>query len=349
MADQRDGGIAWTEQTWNPIRGCTRISSGCTRCYAEVVAARFSDPGMAYEGLARRTSAGPRWTGKLKVVEEHLADPIRWRRPRMIFVNSMSDLFHQSLSIDVIARVYAVMILSPHHTFQVLTKRAARMREVLTDSSFYRRVLDAATGFRARWPGLTGIGISDPTKFPPMNVWNGVSVENQPAADQRVPELVATPSSVRWLSIEPQIGPVDLSAFIGGPYVTLPGDQVEPNRNAGIDWVVIGGESGRDPRPFNVEWARSLLAQCRGAGVPVFMKQLGSNPTANYYDEGYRELHEAEGIEHPEPIDWDYRDGQPPLGTRMSVRGRSRAGGDMAEWPADLRCREFPQRRAHGA
>jgi protein gp37 len=327
VADQREGGIAWTEQTWNPIRGCTRISKGCTRCYAEVVAARFSDEGLAYEGLARRTSAGPRWTGKLVVVDEHMADPIRWQRPRMIFVNSMSDLFHESLPIEAIARVYAVMLLAPHHTFQVLTKRARRMREVLSDSSFYGRVLEAANEFRDRWPKLTGIGISDPTLFPPKHVWNGVSVEDQDAADERLPELVRVPSAVRWISVEPQLGAVRLS----------------PAMLPALQWVVIGGESGHDAREFKVEWARSLMAQCRDAGVRVFMKQTGSNPTATYYDEGYRELHEAGGIERPDPIGWDYRDGQPPPDTRMSVRGVARAGGEPAEWPEDLRVREFPR------
>lgn len=325
MADQREGGIAWTEQTWNPIRGCTRISKGCTRCYAEAVAARFSDKGLAYEDLARRTPAGPRWTGKLVVVDEHMADPIRWQRPRRIFVNSMSDLFHESLPIEAIARVYAVMLLAPHHTFQVLTKRAKRMREVLTDSTFYGRVLEAANEFRGRWPKLTGIAISDPTKFPPRHVWNGVSAEDQPAADERMPELVATPSAVRWVSIEPQLGPVELAPWAGL-----------------YQWVVIGGESGQGARPFEVAWARSLIAECRDARAAVFMKQLGSNPTANYYDEGYRQLFDAEGIERPEPLGWDCRDGQPPLDTNMSVRGLARAGSEPAEWPLDLRRREFP-------
>lgn len=323
MADQREGGIAWTEQTWNPVRGCTRISKGCTRCYAEVVAARFSDPGLAYDGLAKRTTKGPRWTGKLVVVDEHMADPIRWQRPRMIFVNSMSDLFHESLSIDTIARVYAVMLLAPHHTYQVLTKRAKRMREVLTDETFYGRVLDAAREFRDRWPKLTGIGISDPTKFPARHIWNGVSVEDQPAADERLPELVRTPSAVRWLSIEPQIGPVELFPWSGL-----------------FQWAVIGGESGHDARPFDLAWARSLISECRGGGAAVFVKQLGAVPVV---DEAEWRL--KSGLDGRGPL-WllsAHNRGRELPGT-VPIELADAKGGDMAEWPADLRIREFPRK-----
>lgn len=318
MADQREGGIAWTEETWNPTRGCTRISPGCLNCYAEKVAARFSDPGLAYEGLARRTPAGPRWTGAIAVVGDHMADPLRWVRPRRIFVNSMSDLFHEKLSDEQIARVYAVMLLAPHHTFQVLTKRATRMREVLTSSTFYGHVLHAAEEFRAQWPRLLNVAISDPTKFPARHIWNGVSVENQEAADTRLPELVRTPTAVPWLSIEPQIGPVELAPWAGL-----------------FKWVVIGGESGNRARPFEVEWARSLISECRDARAAVFMKQLGAVPCVSV--ERWRDPNSFENRMQPDPR----RDAAPPGTVRMWLKAK--AGGDPSEWPLDLRVREYPR------
>ncbi|MHB1065621.1 MAG: DUF5131 family protein [Georgenia sp.] len=331
MADQRDGGIAWTDATWNPIRGCTRVSEGCRNCYAEGVAARFSGPGLAYEGLVRRTSAGPRWTGAITVVDDHMADPLRWTRPRRIFVNSMSDLFHEKLSDEQIARVFAVMYLAHQHTFQVLTKRATRMREVLTSPRFYRLVLDHADAFRQDFPRKHGgiVGISDPTKFPHANVWLGVSVENQQAAEERIPHLLETPAALRWLSCEPLIGPLDLS-LARWLHSGLP-----VNARAGIDWTVIGGESGPSARPFDLDWARDLVRQCRGSGVRPFVKQLGAVPCVSV--ERWRDPNSFENRMQPDPR----RDTAPPGTVRMWLKAK--AGGDPAEWPEDLRVREFPR------
>lgn len=350
MADQRAGGIAWTDATWNPIRGCTRVSEGCRNCYAETVAARFSDKGMAYEGLAKRTPSGPRWTGNIAVVDDHMADPLRWTRPRRVFVNSMSDLFHERLTDAQIARVFAVMYLAPQHTFQVLTKRAARMRQVLTSPGFYRLVLDHADAFRRDFPhkGLLSVAISDPTKFPHQNVWLGVSVEDQKAANGRVPELLATPAAVRWLSVEPQIGEVDLcpltcpdcgehdvsqgvvDGVLSQPWCaecdTEMGDPDWLGIEA-IDWVVVGGESGTNARPFDVAWADLLVRQCRGAGVAVFVKQLGAVP----YDS-----REAGPGDEPHP-------GGPGADPDCRLNLVSPKGGDMDEWPESLRVREFPR------
>jgi protein gp37 len=223
-------GISWTDATWNPVRGCSRVSEGCRNCYAERVAARFSGPGQPYDGLVSIRAARPllgddsrhlssmaraKWNGNVRFIPEHLADPLRWRRPRRIFVNSMSDLFHENLDDDVIDRVFAVMLLAPHHTFQILTKRAARLRSYFDDSELYERVVAAADELRRQWPRLNQIGISNPATNPASWIWIGVSVENQAAADERIPDLLRTPAAVRFLSCEPLLGAIDLDPRIG--------------------------------------------------------------------------------------------------------------------------------------
>lgn len=228
-----DTGISWTNSTWNPIRGCTRVSEGCRHCYAERVAARFSGPGQPYEGLAVRKlrvisdddqRVEARWTGDVRFVAEHLADPLRWKKPRRIFVNSMSDLFHEKLTNEQIAAVFGVMAATPRHTYQVLTKRAARMRAWFEWASGIgnddlRIVSDGhhdctAINHLASKHGASEFGPAswrrhcDDTcdvrrPWPLPNVWLGVSVENQAAADERIPDLLATPAAVRWVSAEP--------------------------------------------------------------------------------------------------------------------------------------------------
>jgi protein gp37 len=278
MADRT--GIEWTDATWNPIRGCSRVSDGCRNCYAELVAARFSGPGQAYEGLARRRSNGePQWTGEVRVIESHMLDPIRWQRPRKIFVNSMSDLFHENVSVDTIARVWAVMALAPRHTYQVLTKRAERMNDVVNDPTFYRRVLAAADEIRRTYDRkdvdgfyLTSYPVSDPRHagFYPQ-VWLGVSVEHQAAANQRIPLLLDTPAAVRFLSCEPLLGSLQIAEYLPDPlWNNLPSW-----KSPEIDWVIVGGESGPRARPMHPDWARSLRDQCERAGVPFFFKQWG--------------------------------------------------------------------------
>lgn len=300
MADKT--GISWTDATWNPIRGCSRISAGCVNCYAERVAGRFSGPGMPYEGLVKISRTLPvqrRWNGVVRMVPEHLADPLRWRKPRRIFVNSMSDLFHEGLDDEQIDLVFAAMLLAPRHTFQVLTKRAKRMRAYLEDDGLYERVLGAAEHFRRERPELNQIAISNPTTFPAKWIWLGVSVENQAAADERIPELLATPAAVRFLSCEPLIGPVDLdqplceSANCGPDEWGIADDGATPWCNEhdaersyghwlhvddGIDWVIAGCESGPGARPCEVDWLRSLRDQCIGAEVPFFLKQAQFTP-----------------------------------------------------------------------
>jgi protein gp37 len=177
--------IEWTDATWNPVRGCAIVSKGCTNCYAMRQAHRSSGAGGAYEGLTKRSKGGPVWTGKVRLVPELLEQPLQWRRPRRIFVNSMSDLFHEDVPVDFIYRLWCTMAAARRHRFQILTKRGARMREVLTGRDVQeRQVLD--------------------------NVWLGVSVEDQVAADERIPQLLETPAAVRWISAEPLLGLIDL-------------------------------------------------------------------------------------------------------------------------------------------
>jgi len=298
MADKSK--IEWTDATWNPIRGCSRLSPGCGGanhqggCYAEKIAARFSEPGMAFHGFAERTKHGGRWTGKMALVASALDQPLRWKRPRRIFVNSMSDLFHENLPDEAIDQVFAVMALAPQHTFQVLTKRADRMRRYFDfGGDWQRRVSKRASGALVQ-------------AFLP-NVWLGVSVEDQERADDRVPHLLATPAAKRFLSCEPLLGPVDLRhvASTDDGYINALSSSIGPN----LDLVIVGGESGPRSRPFDIQWARDIVAQCKPADVACFVKQLGARPIGK---------------------------AAKPLSLK------SRKGGDMSEWPTDLRVREMP-------
>lgn len=218
--------IEWTQMTWNPVRGCTRVSEGCRHCYAERLATRFAGLGQAYEGLSVMTTSGPRWTNKIRLVPEVLDQPLRWRQARLIFVNSMSDLFHPDVPLEFIQRVFSVMRQCPRHTFQILTKRSERMRELAPQLS---------------WP---------------ENVWMGVSVEDDSVL-HRIVDLQSVPAAVRFLSVEPLIGPIE----------NLPLED--------IHWVIVGGESGPDARPIQHEWVESIYRQCRRNGVPFFFKQWG--------------------------------------------------------------------------
>lgn len=312
MADNST--IEWTDATWNPVRGCSRVSPGCENCYAERVAARFSGGGQPYHGLAFMklktigeddTSARtvPRWTGRVRLVPEHLADPLKWRRPRRIFVNSMSDLFHENLSDDEIAAVFGVMAAAPLHTFQVLTKRAERMHAWfhLWASGLkvpdweangwqpqawvcWDRTRTAAPLIRSSAWDATFMEVAHAVRWPLPNVWLGVSVEDQQRADERIPLLLKTPAAVRFVSAEPLLGPVDLRNIgaRSGPVKidALTGCWSVPSNLDGharqeprISWVIAGAESGPGARPMDLQWARALRDQCVAAGVPYFFKQ----------------------------------------------------------------------------
>lgn len=231
--------IQWTETTWNPVTGCDRVSPGCDNCYALTMARRLKAMGSA----KYQTDGDPRTSGPGFGVATHpdvLYQPMmRWKKPRRVFVNSMSDLFHTDVPDEFIARVFAVMAATPH-TYQVLTKRHARMRALLRSEQFQQFDL-----IQQDWP------------LP--NVHLGVSVEDQQWANIRVPALVDTPATVRWISAEPLLGPLDLRPWL-------------PQ----LDWVVVGGESGRSARPMDLDWVRRIVSDCQAAGTAVFVKQLGS-------------------------------------------------------------------------
>lgn len=246
--------IEWTDATWNPITGCSVVSAGCKHCYAMKLAGTRLQHHPSRVGLTVDTKNGPVWTGEVRLNEQWLDQPLRWERPRMIFVCAHSDLFHPSVPDEWIVAVFKIMRDAPQHIFQVLTKRAERMRDFLS----------------VRYP------------VPLPNVWLGASVEDQAAADERIPLLLDTPAAVRWVSAEPLLGPLDLRFHI---YSEPTGNfrthgkkrQMELRRpeDGGLHWVVVGGESGPHARPMHPDWARSLRDQCAAAGVPLLFKQFG--------------------------------------------------------------------------
>jgi protein gp37 len=354
--------IQWTDATWNPVRGCTKVSPGCAHCYAETFAERF-----------RGVKGHPYEQGfDLRLVPEKLAEPLKWRKPRRVFVNSMSDLFQDGVPFEFIDQAFAVMALSPQHTFQILTKRAERMREYFSED-LRQRVIEAGERMRPSRPPSHWYHISDwscrTMPWPLANVWLGVSVENQHFADERIPLLLQTPAAVRFISAEPLLGPVDIgmssatcgcckrwpsrwvkvhrevrpqfpiNLMQGADKVVAPAGihRAESNQHGALsvndmglvpsdfdalpslDWVIVGGESGPGARPFDIAWARSIVKQCADAKVACFVKQLGAVPVNAILG----------------PVN--------PVNLRTVNAIKDRKGGDMAEWPADLRVRDFPQ------
>ncbi len=286
--------IEWTERTWNPVRGCSRVSEGCRNCYAETFAARFTNPGQAFEGFAVRTPQGPRWTGKVELSLGNLWDPISWRKPSLVFVNSMSDLFHEDLPEGQIARIFTVMREASHHTYQILTKRPARMLDIMRRLDWWYGWDGESGGWSAT---ICSPGEKPDSPFILPNVWLGVSVENQATADERIPLLLDLRdlAAVRFLSCEPLLGPLDLGRYLFdengepckecGERIRISSGQgvicgccsegLEPADAYRVDWLIAGGESGRNARPCDPDWLRSLRDQCQGAQVPYFLKQLG--------------------------------------------------------------------------
>lgn len=269
MADKT--GIEWTDATWNPVTGCSKVSAGCKHCYAERDWARMVHL-PAYQGRAFTDVA---------CHPERLDQPLRWKKARRVFVNSMSDLFHESVPFEFIDRVFAVMALAKQHVFQVLTKRPERMRDYMLRLSKSAKLLDDAArtlGYTFEFNGAYFVS------WPLSNVWLGVTVEDQAAADERIPLLLDTPAAVRWISAEPLLGPVDL-ARMSPKMFAAKANALTGNwkRDGGptkretptLDWVVVGGESGPNARPIHPQWARSLRDQCASAGVPFLFKQWG--------------------------------------------------------------------------
>ncbi len=268
MSDK--SGIEWTEATWNPATGCTKVSPGCKNCYAK----HQSWPRLA--AMKTGVYSGRKFED-VQVHEERLDQPLRWRRPRMIFVNSMSDLFHEDIPTWFIDHVFAVMALANRHIFQVLTKRPARMMAYMSGAergnrtSLFHRLNEAARAMRpSTMPADIAIVPTQkhgmvPNRWPFQNIWLGVSVENQETADERIPLLRETPAAVRWLSCEPLLDAIDL----------------EPE---GLDWIVVGGESGPKARPMEPAWAQRIKNRCFNRSVPFFMKQGSQANWPKYLD-----------------------------------------------------------------
>lgn len=306
--------IEWTDRTWNPVRGCSVISPGCVNCYAMKMAHRFSGEGMGFHGLTKLTSAGPQWTGVIREHVSALNQPLAWKKPQRIFVNSMSDLFHEGVSDEYIKNVFTVMAVAKQHTFQILTKRPERMQELL---SSWR-----ADDMYDLWHGYSGAP-AEIEAWPLPNVHLGISAENQPMLDARLPWLKDTKAAVRFLSCEPLLSGLDLAKHRPGTSRL---------------WVIVGGESGAGARPCDVAWVRSIVRQCQQSDTPVFVKQLGSVPLVP----AARQTH------------WDYRFSRLPEDRRFDAHSAERwrlhladrKGGDPAEWPEDLRVREFPRPEA---
>ena len=342
-------GIQWTDETWNPIRGCSRVSEGCRHCYAEVVAARFSGPGQAYEGLARRTSKGEaRWTGKIMFVEKHLLDPLRWKEPRRIFVNSMSDLFHEDVTDDELAAIFGVMALAHQHTFQILTKRPERQRAImgqltLSESIAGLGLLCQDRGIALDYDRLNRHLRSHDHRWPLPNVWLGVSIENQEAADERIPLLLDTPAAVRFLSCEPLLGPLNLLEWL---------DRYRLDHDTGteaiyktlISWVIFGGESGAGARPCDVQWIRDGVSQCREHDIAPFVKQMGKWIAGDHSGFTVNRWLMADGRVFVPPIIRSVLNGHlhDRSANAIAFGNCDTHGGNWNEWPEDLRVREFP-------
>ncbi|MBI4695527.1 MAG: phage Gp37/Gp68 family protein [Gammaproteobacteria bacterium] len=305
-------------ETWNPVTGCSKVSAGCKNCYAERVFPR-PYPGRKFTDV--------------RTHPDRLDQPLRWRRPRRVFVNSMSDLFHADVPDTFILEVLDIIRRTSYdggsnvgklgdgegeHTFQVLTKRPERMRDFLSRLRFR---------FNPRSETESALYLDDDGQRPAVlkNLWLGVSCEDQETADERIPLLLQTPAAVRFVSAEPLLAPINFTCVQLPPEynitITTPGlinclrrgdEDRFFNEHATIDWVIVGGESGPGARVCNVDWVQSIVEQCKAANVPVFVKQLGSR--------------------------WQ-------LGG-MYIHGpllKDRKGGDPDEWPEDLRVREFPQ------
>lgn len=360
-----DTGIQWTHvpgyrgSVWNPTTGCTRVSPGCDNCYAFAlhdqrhVANREAAYGVVsrYGADVRLKPAGARKEGAAlpftqqydlpfstvqMLDDDRLTAPMRARNPRAYFVDSMADLFHEDVPDAFIDRVFMVMACSPQHIFMVLTKRPARMAAYV--QGLGARFTDALAEFYvndmanpAAIKPLTQHMARAASNWPLHNVWLGTSTEDQARANERIPHLLDTPAAVRFISYEPALGPVDVTNYMPRTvrgYSVLRGIEQDMDADVeGLDWVIVGGESGPRARPFDVDWAEDMAAQCDAFGVSVFVKQMGSKPYVDLLGGG------GDG--------WR-------LGAHMGVGDRYRVtlrhghGGDPDEWAPEVRRREFP-------
>ena len=290
--------IEWADATVNAVNGCSVLSPGCTNCYAMASGGR-NLPNHPSTGLTKLVNGNHVWTGEVRLTEKALLQPLRWKAPRRIFWNAHGDLFHEAVPDRWIDQVFAVCALTPQHQHLILTKRSARMREYV-NANRWQNVLDEQYELQA-----AGRSSEQPVgeAWPLPNVWLGVSVEDQARADQRIPDLLATPTAVRFISAEPLLGPIDL----GNVFASMDhhGIYVNDPLILGLDWVIVGGESGNFARPMHPDWAISLRRQCTVARVPFFFKQWGSCLPGDMEGEG--EFGEpAYNIDYAaQPVDYD--------------------------------------------
>jgi protein gp37 len=333
---------------WNAVTGCQKVSAGCKHCYAETVAARFwatQYPQIAV-GPTLPDSGPTAWRDRrftdVQCHTARLAAPLSWRKPATVFVNSMSDLFHEDVPDAFIDQVFAVMALCPQHAFIVLTKRPERMRVFLSDAGLKARLAPLLAVLRPEGSTFQGGWLDRWLRYEPnwplKHVWLGVSVEDQATADARIPLLLHTPAALRFVSAEPLLGPVNLREMAHREDWHVDALNT-PDPSCRVDWLIIGGESGPSARPCDVAWIRSLKDQAAAAGVPCFVKQLGAYPRV-----------EPGRLRHWE---WGGEIGQADREGRFTADGahwrlhlKNRKGGDPAEWPVDLRVREWPDARA---
>ncbi len=293
--------ISWCDATFNPWVGCTKVSAGCANCYAE----RDMDIRRGFakwgRGKPRRRTSQANWRQPIKWDQEAAAAGVR----RRVFCASLADVFDEELNDDWRVDLFHDIITeTPHLDWLLLTKRPG-----------------------VAWRFMSGIALAYPERAWPLpNVWLGVSVENQATADERIPILLQIPAAVRWVSYEPAIGPVDFECF---PSTGCPTEWLD--KRPGIDWIVVGGESGPKARSFDVAWAHSTIAQCRTAGVSCFVKQLGSKPMA------------IEGSDAAKRWEPNGRDGIGFMDDCAGVHLHDSKGADPAEWPEDLRLAEWPK------
>jgi protein gp37 len=318
--------IEWCEETWNPITGCTPISEGCQNCYAKRMANRL-------RGRCGYPADEP---FKVTLHKDRLEEPLRWKKPRRVFVGSMGDLFHEDVPDEFIYEIWDVMVQSKQHTFLVLTKRPDRMK------SFIEKVMCNRMGYALTFGGTPeGKKARKWAQKPVQNVWLGVTAENQRRADERIPILLQIPAAVRFVSVEPMLGPVDLTQIdIGGNVWinSLTGDcksyhpyggmwKINESKNK-LDWVICGGETGPGARPMHPEWARSLRDQCQAAGTPFFFKQWGKYISISQMPE---DTYRAWDIHHGTEVGWEHD--KPVWKVGKKFAGRLLDGREHNEYP----------------